>query len=197
MSSVEQLICQADYLRGRALSTTLRYPEGVGGAIANDDLLEATDFGVLLGRCFREHVRAVERAAGDFPHGFRGYQVVASSMCDARRNQAELGRCLKVDRTVMVYLVDDLEKAGLVARVADPTDRRSRLIVATESGAAKVEATHQRIAEVENWLLRSLSEEQRDALRGMLATIVGGVEDHAEAVRETCDLAEKVSEGTC
>ena len=34
----------------------------------------------------------------------------------------------------MTYLLDDLEKAGLIERRPDPADRRARRIAATASG---------------------------------------------------------------
>ncbi|MGW1544775.1 MarR family transcriptional regulator [Streptomyces sp. NPDC002309] len=42
-----------------------------------------------------------------------------------------------VDRTVMTYLLDDLERAGPVERRPDPSDRRSRHVVATEHGGQR------------------------------------------------------------
>ena len=55
--------------------------------------------------------------------------------------QKALGDLLRIDRTTMVSLIDDLEGKGLVARQRHPRDRRAFLVWPTESGlAAKVEA---------------------------------------------------------
>lgn len=55
--------------------------------------------------------------------------------------QKALGEVLRIDRTTMVALIDDLESKGHVRRQRHPRDRRAFLVCATESGqAAKAEA---------------------------------------------------------
>jgi len=55
--------------------------------------------------------------------------------------QKALGDLLRIDRTTMVSLIDDLEDKGFVERQRHPRDRRAFLVWPTESGlAAKVEA---------------------------------------------------------
>src|SRR5262252_1489652 len=55
--------------------------------------------------------------------------------------QKALGDMLRIDRTTMVSLIDDLEGKGFVVRQRHPRDRRAFLVWPTESGrAAKVEA---------------------------------------------------------
>ncbi len=48
----------------------------------------------------------------------------------------ELAALLDVDPPNLTMVVDDLERAGLVERQAHPTDRRVKLVVATDAGAA-------------------------------------------------------------
>jgi len=48
----------------------------------------------------------------------------------------ELAALLGVDPPNLTSLVDELEGNGLVERQAHPTDRRAKLVVATEAGAA-------------------------------------------------------------
>lgn len=47
----------------------------------------------------------------------------------------ELASLLGVDPPNLTIVVDDLERAGLVERKSHPTDRRSKLVVATSAGA--------------------------------------------------------------
>jgi DNA-binding MarR family transcriptional regulator len=64
--------------------------------------------------------------------------------------QKALGDALRVDRTTMVALIDDLEGRGLVVRQRHPGDRRAFLVCPTDAGrAAKVTA------------IRILDEQQR------------------------------------
>ena len=55
--------------------------------------------------------------------------------------QKALGDMLRIDRTTMVALIDDLERKGLVIRQRHPRDRRAFLVWPTEPGReVKVEA---------------------------------------------------------
>jgi DNA-binding MarR family transcriptional regulator len=55
--------------------------------------------------------------------------------------QKALGDALRIDRTTMVALIDDLERKGFVVRQRHPRDRRAFLVRPTEAGrAAKAEA---------------------------------------------------------
>ena len=48
--------------------------------------------------------------------------------------QNEIGLCMRVDRTSMVDLIDDLEKKGLVERKDSPSDRRAYALALTAKG---------------------------------------------------------------
>jgi MarR family transcriptional regulator, transcriptional regulator for hemolysin len=129
------------------------------------------NFGWLLAQCFRAHVTAMDHALTDLPHGHRGFQALSGAVNRSARNQAELAKQLGVDRTVMVYLIDDLERAGLVERVADPADRRSKLIQATAAGRSRLCATELAISAAEAELLAALSADDQQRLRTMLREI--------------------------
>src|SRR4051794_4660826 len=92
------------------------------------------DLGWSLGTVLRAYAKAAGEAISDLPGGPRGYQVLWIAADGACRNQAAIAELLNIDRTVMTYLIDDLEKAGLVERKPDPTDRRARQIVVTDHG---------------------------------------------------------------
>lgn len=146
----------------------------------------------LLAQCFRASVAAMEEAVADLPHGHRGYQALSGAAHCSARNQAELAKQLNVDRTVMVYLVDDLEKAGLVERLADPNDRRSRLIRATLAGRARLESTQAAISAAESAVLAVLSAEDQERLRAMLREIAAWY-IAAAGVVDTCQVAAQTS----
>ncbi|MFG2767601.1 MarR family winged helix-turn-helix transcriptional regulator [Streptomyces rubiginosohelvolus] len=93
-----------------------------------------SDFGVALGEVFRAHAKALDAVVGDLPGGSRGYFILAAAVRDEACSQRALCQRLDVDRTVMTYLLDDLERAGLVERAYDPSDRRSWRIAATAAG---------------------------------------------------------------
>ena len=107
----------------------------------------------------------------------------------SRRRQLDLAHHLGVDRTVMTYLLDDLEQAGLVERQPDPTDRRARLIVLTGGGRDMLVQLETRLAEAEAVVLGTLSEDERRLFRMLLQRVAahGRLGDHPEDV---CGLAE-------
>ncbi|MDX2706203.1 MarR family transcriptional regulator [Streptomyces sp. PA03-6a] len=129
------------------------------------------DFGFAIGAVFRAYAKAVDAAVGDIPGGPRGYFVLAAAVSGEAGSQKSLAERLGVDRTVMTYLLDDLEEAGLVERRPDPADRRSRHVFATERGAERWEELRARVGLVEQQLLGVLPEESREAFHGMLCTL--------------------------
>lgn len=147
------------------------------------------DFGFAIGAVFRAYAKAVEAAVGDIPGGPRGYQVLAAAVQNEAGSQKSLAERLGVDRTVMTYLLDDLEQAGLVVRRPDPADRRSRHIMATEHGTQRWEATRTQVGQVEQHLLNALPAESRDPFRAMLCSLAGHLNTHGyDPVADTCQL---------
>src|SRR6202041_1652272 len=106
----------------------------VGDAASCDNAL-ADDLGWGLGMIFRAYVKAAHAAVADLPGGPRGYQVLSAAAQGNVGSQLALAQHLGVDRTVMTYLLDDFEAAGLIERRPDPADRRARRVVATDQGA--------------------------------------------------------------
>jgi DNA-binding MarR family transcriptional regulator len=85
----------------------------------------------------------------------------------------------------MTYLVDDLEKAGLVERRPDPADRRARQVLLTKKGERSLAAASRRIQEVERGVLGGLSEEDAATFRALLMKVVAAGPRDAAAV--PCD----------
>ena len=83
----------------------------------------------------------------------------------------------------MVYLIDDLEKAGLVQRVPDPGDRRARRLVATKRGGELLLTLDGRLAAAEANLLAPLDDEARDTFRSHVRALAtqADVEPQADA----------------
>jgi DNA-binding MarR family transcriptional regulator len=133
-----------------------------------------TNLSWLLGESFRAHMEAMRGVLGDLPHGPRGFAALCGAAHGSARNQAELAKQLGVDRTVMVYLVDDLERAGLVERVADPRDRRSKLIRATEAGHSRLRELQAQTGAAEAELLAELSPAEQELLRALLRRVAAG-----------------------
>lgn len=63
--------------------------------------------------------------------------------------QTELVRLAGRNKQTIGAIVDELEKLGYVERVADPADRRAKLIVPTERGRRLIELADRVVADIE------------------------------------------------
>lgn len=120
---------------------------------------------------------AVDAAVGDVPHGPRGYQVLTTVVHDQPPSQLTLAEHLGIDRSVMTYLIDDLEAAGLVERRANPSDRRQRTVVATDAGRRALAELERRVQEAEDDVLSSLAPPERSTLRTLLRRVACDLRD--------------------
>jgi DNA-binding MarR family transcriptional regulator len=107
----------------------------------------------------------VEEALRDIPQGSRGYHVLSVVVHDEVPTQGALASRLAIDRSVMTYLLDDLETAGLLERQLDPRDRRARRIVPTEQGRKTLAEAEGRVAIAEDNILGGLPEPERSLFR--------------------------------
>ena len=147
---------------------------------------------VLLRR-WHEHV---ERALATLPHGSRGYHVLSATTGSEPPTQAGLAERLLIDRSVMTYLLDDLEAADLVRRRVDPRDRRARRVCATDHGRTVLARARSLVDHVEEELLSGLPAEQRALFRAMASTTALSVQraspdtDPCKAVLQVIDPTE-------
>src|SRR5437016_13787907 len=116
----------------------------------------------------RAYVRAARGALTDVPGGPRGYQVLSAADQGTVGSQLALAQHLGVDRTVMTYLLDDLEAAKLIERRPDPADRRARRVVATHFGTELLASLNDRLRAAEAHLLAPLDLETRTTFRAQV-----------------------------
>jgi DNA-binding MarR family transcriptional regulator len=161
----------------------LRYSGGV------DEL--DRDLGWMLGAVFRAYVKAADHALHDLPGGPRGHQVLTAAVADPPRNQGAIAEELGVDRTVLTYLIDDLEQLDLVTRRPDPADRRSRLVVATEKGRATWQQHRDALRRVEAHVLGPLAPADSTTFRGLLRQVACSAQAR-DPLQDLCEVAEQV-----
>jgi DNA-binding MarR family transcriptional regulator len=99
---------------------------------------------------------------------------------------------LGIDRTVMTYLLDDLEAAKLVERQPDPADRRSRRVAATAHGREVLADLDARFARAEQHLLAGLSPDDQAAFRNLLGALAARVND-LDPVLTACEAVEDLT----
>lgn len=121
------------------------------------------DLGWHLGMVLRGYQRRLDEAIEGMPEGFRGFQVLSTVVHREPPNQQALSAHLAIDRTVLTYLLDELVAASVVERVPSPQDRRSRKIVATDTGRRLLEKYEKRVAAAESELLAGLDDTEPGA----------------------------------
>ena len=151
-----------------------------------------SDLGWALGVVFRAYVKASRSVTADVPGGHRGFQVLTAATTTPPGNQRTIAQRLGIDRTVMTYLLDDMEKAGLVERRADPADRRTRLIVATDHGRATLEELCRRLDRLESHILGSLPGDDQASLKGLLQQLAARLND-LDPVAGPCDIIDDLN----
>lgn len=147
------------------------------------------DLGWSLGVLFRAYVKSSEAAIADMPGGHRGYEVLATAARRLPGSQSALAQQLGIDRTVMTYLLDDLERAGLVERRSDPADRRNRQIRPTERGYEVLDVLESRLDAIEAHVLAALSDADREMFKSLLKQVAGHV-NAADPVASACEVVE-------
>ena len=150
------------------------------------------DLGFTLGVVFRAYVKATNAAVGDLPGGHRGYQVLTAATRDQPESQSALCQQLGIDRTVMTYLLDDLERAGLVVRRPAPTDRRTRHVIATEHGRTRLAELDRRLAHAETHVLSALPKQDRDTFKELLCRLAAQVNE-LDPVDNACTVVEDIA----
>ena len=155
----------------------------------------ADDLGWGLAVVFRAYVKAADAVTDavtdGVPGGHRGYQVLCAALRDEPGSQAAMAQRLGIDRTVMTYLLDDLEGAGLVERRPDPADRRSRRVAATPHGCEVLEDLDARFARAEQHLLAGLEPGDQAAFRKLLAVLAARVND-LDPIATPCDAVTEI-----
>jgi DNA-binding MarR family transcriptional regulator len=164
-------------------------PQERGTGACQDALVE--DLGWGLGVVFRAYVTAAHAAVADLPGGPRGYQVLSAAAHGTVASQLALAQHLGIDRTVMTYLLDDLESAGLIERRPDPVDRRARHVVATDKGAELLVTLDRRLESAETHLLAPLDEDARETFRSQVRLIATRI-NALDPLDNPCALAEQV-----
>jgi DNA-binding MarR family transcriptional regulator len=153
------------------------------------------DLGWSLAMVLRRWQERVEETLSAIPHGSRGYHVLTVVVHDDLPTQGALASRLAIDRTVLTYLIDDLEAAGLVERQLDRRDRRARRVVATEKGRQLLAEADRSVAETEERVLGGLAQTERAMFRDAAERAAEAIHatapqtDPCLAVQETCDPA--------
>lgn len=106
-------------------------------------------------------------------HGLKpGHGHVLMLLSDeGAMSQQALGEALGVDPSVLVAVLNDLERDGLAQRRRDPADRRRHIVEISTRGTRLIADIHDSIVAVEAELFADLDADEIRTLQGLLARV--------------------------
>jgi DNA-binding MarR family transcriptional regulator len=128
--------------------------------------------GVLLSKAAQRGIAAADAALRPLGIRPRHYGILAGLAEAGALSQQRLGEWLRVDRTTMVALVDELERQTLVTRRRLPSDRRAYALELTTAGTALLARAREVMAAADTATLAALSAAERRQLHALLARLV-------------------------
>lgn len=82
--------------------------------------------------------------------------------------QSELARIARVEQSSMAQLLARMERDGMIERVCDPADKRSRLITLTDKARAKLPLAREVLQQGTAQALEGFSDEEQQTLLALL-----------------------------
>lgn len=138
------------------------------GAITPD--IQLTILLVLVARRWRSLLDEKLRPSGQSSARMEALSAIMNS--PERSAQVDIARRLRIEGPTLTRMLDTLEKDGLVERLPDPGDRRSKQLQVTAEGEA---ALAEILAVAETYrarLLDGIGEEEREAMTRLLTTLL-------------------------
>ncbi len=126
----------------------------------------------LLRKAAQQVSNMAEDALNPLGLTMRHFGVLTAIEAEPGQNQRGVGERLRIDRTTVVALTDDLENAGLLERRRG-TDRRMFALYLTEVGQARLAELKDLTGAVHEKFLAKLSSSERDTLRDLLIKVTG------------------------
>ncbi|MFG1700625.1 MarR family winged helix-turn-helix transcriptional regulator [Nonomuraea sp. NPDC049309] len=133
--------------------------------------------GMLLAEAHNRSRQRLNEALRPLGINVRGLAVLLALPLYGPVSQRDLIDRLRIDKSAMVRIIDELEESGLVARERAPQDRRAYSIVLTSQGEQTLAAARQAAGEVGGHLFGPLSASERE----QLVELLRGVAERATA----------------
>src|SRR5712691_968460 len=155
--------------RATLIPMTMPLPELKQPAVLPEELRACTAF--LLARVgYAIKLTAVDEFERE---GFSLYQysVLAVLAEGVKETQATIADALKLDRSQLVGVLDGLEKAGLIERRRDQSDRRRHTVSLTPAGKKQLVKMRAIVARIEDSFLEPLDDHARTALHDALLRV--------------------------
>ena len=116
--------------------------------------------------------QGVEQLFAEFALTGRHFDLMASVDADESLSQRDLARLLGLAPNAVGYLVEDLERRGVMVRARSAADRRRHTLTLTADGAALLRRVSTAATKGERELLGPLSEKERRSLHDLASRVL-------------------------
>jgi len=127
---------------------------------------------IALCRASTVVARAAEAAAAQQGLGVGQHLVLKMLAAVGPRSQQVLSEELRIDRSVMVGIADDLERPGYVRRERDPDDRRAYAVTITAAGRQALAEAESAVPEFLDRTFAALDPRERAQLTELLGKLL-------------------------
>ena len=131
-----------------------------------------TSLGYLLLKAGAQFHQLTDQTLSDLGLTGRHFLVLTFLAEDDVLSQAELGRRLGIDPTIVVGLLDELEGRRLLDRRRDPADRRRHLLELTSDGRKVQRRASEAMSSAEQEFLAPLPARERETVRKALLAVM-------------------------
>lgn len=136
----------------------------------------------LMGHAHRAFTRIVDAPLRELGFAVSQLPVLVALKNGRALPQSELARIARVEQSSMAQLLNRMERDGLIERIADPDDKRSRLISLTAAAARHIpkgKAIMDATCEV---ALTGFSRKEIDQLAALMARINANLQKAADDI---------------
>lgn len=122
-------------------------------------------YGYVFGNILQKFGKSFDQALKDYSIKSQHYRVIITLYTNENINQKKLAEILKIDRTTIVHLIDDLERVGYVKREKNLKDRRSFKLVLTQKGKSIIAPICDIRDKTHDETLKKLTDNEKKILR--------------------------------
>ena len=123
---------------------------------------------LLLMKAHRSMVRHAERSIVSLDMCISDFGVLEVLLHKGPQSVSEIGRRVNLTSGSITTAIDRLEQRGLVARAADASDRRARVVHLTRDGKARITKEFARHTDAMDHAAQGLSKAERGTLMELL-----------------------------
>ena len=130
-------------------------------------------FGYNLKRAYMIVAEDFRSALADRDVSARVFSALSLVVSFPNITQSALARMMRIERSGLVAIVDELERRGYLRRAAVPGDRRVQALVPTDQGRTAYAEMLDIVRNHENALFADMSESEKETLLALLKKIRG------------------------